>query len=616
MTITEKQKIRPSQFILTYGPGAILEGQNAPRIVLSANIGLFDERTDEIVPDTYRIDDDRMSRGLLKGANIYRLPTSSEMSNIRPYGTKAFPEWKLCVRPHNKGGDYMLHHYASCPKCENNAEDSAVRFVMACRDGHLDDIWWNGSVHRGSKCAKDSSNNRIRSNSAFYWHRDGGTLHDITIRCMYCSAEENFGKMYYNTHRCGGRHPQKEIKNQSRTNRGCERRAKIMARQSASLRIAETRTLLSIRPIYTDTHRMLQNPSIESAIGAVRSVGVEVNETAFKKIIELGRSKNHISADTAHKLLNEDWNTVKDALEFVEKPVPETYRELVQEEFMELMKASVDGAPPQTANGKGVTTSTTTKVIFEANRNHIRSVTTEGTKFRIIPIQKLRTVTVQTGFRREISDGNMENIPKLVPVSFRRGDKEWYPGVEYMGEGIFIRLDTNDDHVEDPNNQESKGWLDEFRNYDPDKYPKEAFRSSDLHEELHPWFVWWHTLAHLMVRTIGEDSGYSSAAIRERVYFEHRNGRSRGGVLLYATQPGNEGTMGGLTGMSPHIEDILGKSFEACKSCSGDPLCADNRFRRGGYNGASCYACLLNSETSCEHRNMWLDRNVLNASRP
>ena len=611
MTVTKSQKIRPSQFILTYGPGAILEGQNSPRIVLDANKGLFNEMTGDIVPDTYRIDDDRMSRGLLGGANIYRLPTSTEMSGIRPYVTKPFPQWRLCVRPHGKDGDYMLH-LGPCPECGDTAEDSAVRFVMACRDGHLDDIWWNSSVHKGSSCTGESSNNRIRSGTAFYWHRDGGTLRDITIRCIYCPAEENFGTMYYSTHRCGGRHPQKENKNQQGAGRGCGRRAKIMARQSASLRIAETITLLSIRPIYTDTHMMLQNQNIASSIKTARLLGHKMDEATFKKIIA---NTDYINADTKHKLLNEDWDTVKDALEFVEKPVPGTYRELVQEEFGELRKASVNGAPPQAAGGKRAITNAITKVIFEANRTHIRSVTAEGIRFRITPIQKLRTVTVQRGFRREISDDSMRDMPTVVPVSFKRGGKEWYPGVEYMGEGIFIRLDT-DGAQTDPDNQESQLWLKEFHGHDQGKYPKQAFRSSELREELHPWFVWWHTLAHLVVRTIGEDSGYSSAAIRERVYFEHGDGKSRGGILLYATQPGNEGTMGGLTGMAPHMEDILGKSFEACRSCSGDPLCADNRFRRGGYNGASCYACLLNSETSCEHRNMWLDRNVLNASRP
>ena len=33
--------------------------------------------------------------------------------------------------------------------------------------------------------------------------------------------------------------------------------------------------------------------------------------------------------------------------------------------------------------------------------------------------------------------------------------------------------------------------------------------------------------------------------------------------------------------------------------------------RDHGYIGASCYGCTMNSETSCEHRNMWLDRNIL-----
>ena len=156
-------------------------------------------------------------------------------------------------------------------------------------------------------------------------------------------------------------------------------------------------------------------------------------------------------------------------------------------------------------------------------------------------------------------------------------------------------------------------WLGAFTGHDRKRYPPYAFRDDGAREEFHPGFVWWHTLAHLLVRTIGEQSGYSAAAIRERVYFERGDGAGfRGGLLLYATQPGNEGAMGGLVGMMPHMGDMLGASLERGRMCSGDPLCGESALVEGGCNGACCYACLLNSETSCEHRNMWLDRGVLN----
>lgn len=80
---------------------------------------------------------------------------------------------------------------------------------------------------------------------------------------------------------------------------------------------------------------------------------------------------------------------------------------------------------------------------------------------------------------------------------------------------------------------------------------------------------------------------------------------------MYSTQQGCDGTLGGLIALAPYFYDILNRAFEMLENCSGDPLCFESKFKSGNYNGAACYGCLLISETSCEHRNMWLDRTVL-----
>ena len=106
---------------------------------------------------------------------------------------------------------------------------------------------------------------------------------------------------------------------------------------------------------------------------------------------------------------------------------------------------------------------------------------------------------------------------------------------------------------------------------------------------------------------------YSSAAIRERVFVEidEEFGDAKGGVLLYTAQPGGDGTLGGLIALVPQFERIVAAAIRDIDACSNDPLCGDETFRVGKYNGAACYSCALVSETSCEHRNMRLDRNLL-----
>jgi hypothetical protein len=181
---------------------------------------------------------------------------------------------------------------------------------------------------------------------------------------------------------------------------------------------------------------------------------------------------------------------------------------------------------------------------------------------------------------------------------------KWYPGVELFGEGIFIMLDEND------------GWHFELEGESARRWREAVDSGAEDGQRFHPVFVWWHTLSHLLIRSVSLDAGYSSASIRERVYWEAEGERVRGGIILYSTQPGSDGTLGGLIALVPYFERILERALESSMTCSCDPLCSETRFSRGQHNGAACYGCLLLSETSCENRNMWLDRNVLKENMP
>ena len=64
------------------------------------------------------------------------------------------------------------------------------------------------------------------------------------------------------------------------------------------------------------------------------------------------------------------------------------------------------------------------------------------------------------------------------------------------------------------------------------------------------------------------------------------------------------------------FERVLATALNSLDTCSNDPLCGEEEFGPGKYKGAACYACALVSETSCEHRNMRLDRNLLLENLP
>jgi Domain of unknown function (DUF1998) len=214
-------------------------------------------------------------------------------------------------------------------------------------------------------------------------------------------------------------------------------------------------------------------------------------------------------------------------------------------------------------------------------------------------------VMVQLGYRR--LDGGPDD---LVSSLYVEGQNRWLPGVELHGEGVFLDLTPEvpggqSAEAQPPlDDRDGQAWMTEWR------------RAGDLHT--HPVFVWWHTLAHRLVLALAIDSGYSSASIRERVYvrIDPATGAAIGGILLYTAQPGGDGTLGGLIALIPRFERILHAALRDVDACSNDPLCCEEQYGPGRSSGAACYACGFISETSCEFRNMYLDRNLLRFHRP
>jgi hypothetical protein len=74
-------------------------------------------------------------------------------------------------------------------------------------------------------------------------------------------------------------------------------------------------------------------------------------------------------------------------------------------------------------------------------------------------------------------------------------------------------------------------------------------------------------------------------------------------------------TLGGLVGTAPRFAYILRCALERSAICSNDPVCADHepddRSGDRATHGAACHGCLLIAETSCEMRNLFLDRSLL-----
>jgi hypothetical protein len=645
------QKIRPSQFVTTYGPGSIIELPNGPHIIPSADTGLFKDRN----PADYQIHHKAMEEIILAKeisgtsvpGKIFSLPTNDSegaKSEEILYRTKPFPEWKLCLNndthnsiPGGRNAEILYLGNNRCPICERQPNHnslstaSPVRFVTICKDGHLDEVSWNYLLHQDKPnhdCTHSQQPNALLQNAnVFFWNERGGALSQIQIECPRCDASKSFGNFFYSKNlRCSGRSPEnEEINSEPYRPRGCHAETKIMQRQAASIRMPVIKTLLSIQSRASPLHDIMSQELISSLIASVRRRpvcpnGILDNKNAIDELlVEIGylvEDGKPLSKDL-NTLKSEKWETLVSVIRDISQTLPVGYHGLVLDEFDELNKASIHGAPPSPEP---------TDPLFVVRKTKRRWFTTKhgGHKFAVVPIETLQTVSVQTGFKRDdTGDDPQLSESRLVPSSFepeRAVTENWFPGVRYTGEGIFIRLDEPD-VLESilQNNPVADKWNAIHHNEKQSpSLSKFLFRDSEnSRDEIHPGFVWWHTFAHLLIRIISDECGYSSASIRERIYFKiDSNNKINGGILLYAAQPGAEGTSGGLISLVEHFDSFINKALEHVSTCSADPLCQDTSVDDQKINGACCYGCLMNSETSCEHRNMWLDRNVLSKSLP
>lgn len=624
------QGIRPSQFVIAYGPGTILETKNGPVVIPSPDIGLFHKQSNLCVKDY--VVDTTISALMTKqrgcDIGIFRVPTNSELGHLPDdviYKSTPFPEWRLCLQQGlhrgRLGGTIkgkvddrlagridILHKGDRCPVCTHTSGGkNATSFVSVCGDGHLDDVNWTYIVHKGS-CKRGNVD-------YFLWIRTGGTLRDIRLVCPRCDeGRANFGQCFSDNWRCSGRNPEREQPGRPYRPQ-CGKTSRIMQRQASSIRVPEVKTYLSIHPTYTllDTMARATDLVKSAAVFALKLDGGLTRNSIFNLFI----STLH-EAGVPHSTVAEFERAERDEVVRVIKdmiaPPPKTHRDILDREYDILMRASNNGAPP-------ITPKSDSPPLFEVRLQDVRRFQTRnGRQFTVTPIRTLETVTIQVGFRRIVpSDSRVADTDspqgdelKLVDVDFMdKANKRWLPGASFFGEGLFIALDGGGpvklSGLADAAWRKShKAGID---------YSAHLSKYQDTTGyELDPRFVWWHTLAHLLIRSISERAGYSAASIRERVYFTGDTGA--GGILLYATQPGTEGTMGGLVGLAPRLNQFMRGAEERARTCSADPLCKQDGFVPGRLSGSCCYGCLMNPETSCEHRNMWLDRAVVRENPP
>ncbi|PWG05215.1 DrmB family protein [Polaribacter aquimarinus] len=232
---------------------------------------------------------------------------------------------------------------------------------------------------------------------------------------------------------------------------------------------------------------------------------------------------------------------------------------------------------------------------------------------RILRVDNMKITSAQLDFSRVVPiDADAENAhPKNI---FRSKNENVvvYPVVENFGEGIFFSF--NDELIEDFSInsdviENMKSQLSQLQK-ESNNFNKGAIDFANVMN----WQLYLvHTFSHLIMRELEFRCGYPTASLSERIYVSNENDYKMYGCLIY-TAEGAEGSMGGLIAQTrpQNLNNLIKSAIKRATICNSDPLCWESE-GQGLFdlNFASCFSCSLVSETSCEHRNLYLDRKIL-----
>lgn len=235
---------------------------------------------------------------------------------------------------------------------------------------------------------------------------------------------------------------------------------------------------------------------------------------------------------------------------------------------------------------------------------------------RVLRVDNMKVTSAQLDFSRVVpADPDAENLISKNIFRSRPEEVIVYPVVENYGEGIFFAFnhDVIVDFINNPENlnlvQELQSKLTILEN-GANSFNKTVIKYGNAMN----WQLYLvHTFAHLIMRELEFRCGYPTASLSERIYVSNEEDHKMYGCMIYTTE-GAEGSMGGLIAQTrpKNLNDLIENALNRATICNSDPLCYESE-GQGLFdlNFASCFSCSLVSETSCEHRNLYLDRKIV-----
>ena len=515
-----------------------------------------------------------------------------------------FPQWLFCPscrqmvwldKSREKAGEHPR-----CEQCAKRSKLVPMRFVTACKGGHLGDVPWRRWAH--STATEHSQRQCQLVHLKFETRRSGGGgLGSLWVVCQACGA----GRSLHGVARkdslrgvissCDNRQPWERPDPPGR--QPCGEFPQVLQRGATNLYFPKVPSAIDIPDTsHSAPDLVAENVRAHDYYKFLKNAYGSTTEPAANSAVTTAAK---MIADALKCDPEEVINVVKTELSPPPAVKPKGMEGLLREEWDAFM---------------GVETTDDPKATFVAERADLAPVLDgvgDGHPFRalvacidrVVLARRIREVRALQGFERHEPGSTM-----LRPDLDRA--LGWLPGIEVFGEGVFVSL----------RQQAISDWEAAFSAPLASRIGamQDRRRRSNLAflPACTPRFVVLHTLAHVLMRQLSFECGYASSSLRERIFASEDSGELPGmaGVLIYTAEGDSEGSLGGLVreGEPERLFPTLLTAIQNARWCSADPICRELSAQGlQGLNRAACHACTLVSETSCICANVLLDRALL-----
>lgn len=610
-------KIRLSQLVGVFGPGAMLDLPGRSVLVMGLDHWEMSGK------GTFKTIEEPVLARLLQQrlANDGRLavdrPPEFRTPPIDPGDAKrrapavkatVFPRWFVCdavdgdqpnrrrlVRFQDLDPPARKQHKGEDGK---RREVSPIRFVCGCENGHLQDIDWRFVVHQGT--GRTGCREQM-------WLMDSGTSGDPRDTQVVCdcgaafSLEQLFQKGRLG--RCAGERPWIADSDPE----PCEVRdgLRLLTRSATNTYFPQVATVISV-PQATD----------ELALRIEECWGVLQRCSSVEKVGQAREFNPQVSASLEGYSDAEVFARLHSFQTGAGRTDPALDPRVAEFDLLGSRRLLIGENSPDAR----LHAETLNRSVWDPDRAAmLRGIDS------LVAVHRLREVSCLYGFTRfepaPLANDELEDVGLAVSGAPLAREPEWLPAIEQFGEGFFLRFSTgclgawlSREGVQQRAGQFRAGlaaWAARRR------AKGMASSVANFEQRLRPEYIMAHSLAHALMTEVALDCGYPSSALNERIYVipAGPNEAARCGLLIYTATAGNQGTLGGLVEVTRRFARVLGAALERLRLCSGDPVCADHNPASAEedrtLHGAACHGCLLVAETSCEARNLFLDRALL-----